>query len=45
MGEGGRRCLLPPHSKTLREFIENEKKPTLEETLRCVIGDELGTSP
>ena len=32
-------------NKVLREYIESEKKPTLEETLRRVIREELRTSP
>jgi uncharacterized protein (DUF4415 family) len=32
-------------NKVLREYIENKKKPTLEETLRRVIREELRTSP
>ncbi|MGO8816648.1 MAG: BrnA antitoxin family protein [Terriglobia bacterium] len=32
-------------NKALREYIESEKKPTLEETLRRVIREELRTSP
>ena len=32
-------------NKALREHIESEKKPILEETLRRVIREELRTSP
>ena len=32
-------------NRALREYIESEKKPTLEETLRRVIREELRTSP
>ncbi len=32
-------------NKALREFIDGEKKPTLEDTLRRVIREELRTSP
>ena len=32
-------------NKVLREYIESGKKPTLEETLRRVIREELRTSP
>ena len=32
-------------NKALREYIESGKKPTLEETLRRVIREELRTSP
>ena len=32
-------------NKALREYVEGEKKPTLEETLRRVIREELRTSP
>ena len=32
-------------NKALREYMESGKKPTLEETLRRVIREELRTSP
>ena len=32
-------------SKVLREYLERGKQPTLEETLRRVIREELRTSP
>ena len=32
-------------NRALREYVESGKKPTLEETLRRVIREELRTSP
>lgn len=42
VGGGNYQTLI---NKALREYIESEKKPTLEETLRRVIREELRTSP